>query len=130
MQTGIVERFTSRLQECERTRNPEVLVPLFADESELRRLPQRHAYQGHDGAREFWREYLDTFESVHTDFDAVTEAEGRAALEWHSTCRLRGGSEVRYAGCTIIESEGDRVVSLRTYYDSAVVLGHRLQPHA
>jgi ketosteroid isomerase-like protein len=90
---------------------------------ELQRAPQDRTYRGLDGAREFWNEYLRMFASVETTFDAVTQSDGRAALEWHSTCTLESGAEVSYQGCTVIESDGERVHKLRTYYDSAAVLG-------
>ncbi len=125
MLEGLAERFASGLQALEQSRDPEPLVALFADDVELRRSPQRHAYHGLNGARAFWREYLELFDDVRTEFDALTESDGRAALEWHSTCRLRDGSQIHYEGCTVIEAEGDRVVTLRTYYDSAAVLGAR-----
>jgi ketosteroid isomerase-like protein len=65
------------------------------------------------------------FPHVATTFDMVTQAEGRAALEWHSTCKLENGVEVSFQDCTVIESDGERVNRLRTYYDSAAVLGER-----
>jgi limonene-1,2-epoxide hydrolase len=123
MSEGLAERFASRLQLLEQSRDPELLVDLFSEDAELRRLPQRHAYHGLDGARAFWREYLGSFDEVRTDFDALTERDGRAVLEWHSICTLHDGSQIQYEGCTVIEAEGDRVATLRTYYDSAAVLG-------
>lgn len=124
MPSGIAREFATRLQELERTRSIDSLLQIFADNVELRRAPQHDSYAGLDGARRFWREYLDTFEAVETEFDRITEDETRAALEWHSHGK-RHGTKVRYEGCTVIERDGDRVVNLRTYYDSGAVLGHR-----
>lgn len=117
------EQFAKQLQDLERTRDPQALISLFSDDVELTRAPQNREYRGLDGAREFWNEYLHMFPNVETTFDAVTQADGRAALEWHSTCKLENGSNVTYQGCTVIETDGERVQRLRTYYDSAAVLG-------
>lgn len=125
MSKPIGEQFATKLQELERTRDPQKLITLFSDDVELRRAPQNREYRGLDGARDFWSEYLRMFPEVATTFDAVTQSEGRAALEWHSKCKLENGAEVSYMGCTVIESRGERVNKVRTYYDSAAVLGVR-----
>jgi ketosteroid isomerase-like protein len=124
MADQIGDQFAARLKDLEQTRDPQALIALLSDDVELRRAPQNREYRGLDGAREFWDEYLRMFRDVTTTFDAVTQAEGRAALEWHSTCTLQNGAEVRYQGCTVIESDGERVNRVRTYYDSAAVLGN------
>jgi ketosteroid isomerase-like protein len=120
------EQFAAKLQELERTRDPQPLMALFSEDVELKRSPQSREYHGLEGARDFWDEYLRMFSDVATTFDVVTEAGDRAALEWHSVCRLENGAEVTYQGCTVIQSDGEHVNSLRTYYDSASVL----RPHA
>lgn len=123
MSDRIGEQFASKLHDLERTRDPQALIEIFSDDVELKRAPQDRAFHGREGAREFWNEYLRMFAEVSTTFDVVTQSEGRAALEWHSTCKLESGAEVSYQGCTVIESDGGRVHRLRTYYDSAAVLG-------
>jgi len=125
MSDQLGDQFAAKLQELERTRDPQALITIFSDDVELKRAPQNREYRGLDGAREFWAEYLRMFKQVETTFDAVTESDGRAALEWHSTCTLENGAQVSYQGCTVIERAGDRVSRLRTYYDSAAVLGER-----
>jgi len=119
----IAQRFARQLQELERTRDPDSLVALLADEVELKRAPQRRAYHGREEARAFWAEYLEMFRNVRTTFDAVTEHDGGATLEWHSEGELGNGSPIYYEGCTILESDGEHVFKIRTYYDSAAVLG-------
>lgn len=123
MSMQMSDQFTARLEELERKRDPEPLLALFSEDVELSRAPQDHAYRGLAAARAFWDEYLHMFPEVETAFDTITASGGRAALEWHSTCRLEDGSKVSYRGCTVIESSGDRVTRVRTYYDSAVLLG-------
>jgi ketosteroid isomerase-like protein len=125
MSDQIGEQFAAKLHDLERTRDPQALIAIFSEDAQLRRAPQNREYRGLDGAREFWNEYLRMFRDVTTTFDAVTQTQGRAALEWHSTCTLENGAEVTYQGCTVIESDGERVNRLRTYYDSAAVLGVR-----
>jgi ketosteroid isomerase-like protein len=119
------DQFAAKLQDLERTRDPGALIAMFSDDVELQRAAQTRQYRGLDGAREFWKEYLHMFRDVTTTFDAITQVDGRAALEWHSTCKLDNGTEVSYQGCTVIETDGKRVNKLRTYYDSAAVMGAR-----
>jgi ketosteroid isomerase-like protein len=122
MSEGLAERFAQKLLELERSRDPAPLLELFAENVELKRAPQHREYKGLGEAREFWNEYLDMFSNIRTTFDAMTESGDRAALEWHSECKLDSGSELTYQGCTVIETQGGRVSKLRTYYDSAAVL--------
>jgi ketosteroid isomerase-like protein len=117
------ERFATMLQELEQRRDAAHLLPLFAEDVELQRMPSQRVFRGRTEAREFWREYLETFPEVSTQFHAVSGGDDRAALEWQSSCRLPGGQPIQYTGCTVIEFEGDLVSKLRTYYDSAAVLG-------
>jgi ketosteroid isomerase-like protein len=123
MSERLADRFAARLLVLEQSRDPAALNELLAAEVELQRKPTQRTYRGHEGAREFWSEYLAMFPEVRTEFTAISEGDGRATLEWQTSCRLSDGATIRYDGCTILELHGDVVTRLRTYYDSAAVLG-------
>lgn len=119
------ERFVAALKEAEQARRPEPLVDVFAEEAELWSVARPQPRHGKDGAREFWSDYLDAFEEVRSEFKSVVERDGRAALEWESDATLAGGREIHYAGVTVLELEGDRVVRFRTYFDPTPFLDER-----
>lgn len=115
----LADRFMQGLQQLERARDVERLAQLFGSDAELSRAPRAAVYRGADGARKFWSEYLDAFESVQTEFHAVTEAEGRVVLEWRSVATTKHGRHIEYDGCSILEGAGEQVRRFRTYYDAA-----------
>jgi ketosteroid isomerase-like protein len=117
MPSDTVQRFIDALQASERDKTPDAVAGLFGDDSELANLT--HERKGKDGARQFWGEYLNSFGEVRSEFVAVNEADGFAALEWTSTGTLPTGSPVRYKGVSVLETAGGVVRKFRTYYDSA-----------
>jgi ketosteroid isomerase-like protein len=127
----LADRFMSTLQQLERERDVERLVQLFASDVELKRAPRSAIYRGHDGARSFWSEYLDAFQSIETQFGQLTESPERVVMEWHSVATTKQGRHIEYDGCSIIELAGDRVARFRTYYDAASAgMGGAVQPEA
>jgi ketosteroid isomerase-like protein len=115
----LAERFMTALHRLEAERDVEAMSALFEQGATLRRAPRERAYEGPDGARRFWSEYLDAFQSVKTEFGDVTEQAGRVVLEWRSTAISKVGHSIEYDGCSIVEGEDERVRSFRTYYDAA-----------
>jgi len=124
MKTDASERttaFMDALKTLEAEKNPDVLVALFADDATLERLTHK-TYEGKADAESFWREYLEPFEEIATEFFNVTEDDDGAVLEWVSEGSLRGGKAIRYRGVSSLSFGGDKVESFRTYYDSAAFL--------
>lgn len=117
MPSATVQRFIDGLRRAEDEHRPEPVADLFADDAELSNLT--HTRSGRDGARQFWDEYLRAFKTVRSEFFAVHEADGFAALEWTSSGELPAGGPIRYKGISVLELAGDRVTRFRTYYDSA-----------
>ena len=122
MPSAVTQHFMDRLRETERTRDVGHLVAFFTEAATLSRVGHAEPGRGADGARRFWQQYLDAFREVRSEFTAVTEADGRAVLEWTSHGALIDGRPVRYAGVSILEYDGERVRAFRTYYDSAALL--------
>lgn len=110
-------RFADALQRTEETRDPEVLVALFAEGAELQNLAIRH--QGIEGARAFWRTYLDQFDHIRSEFSHLIEQGGQSALVWTSTGAMKGGHPITYRGVSVLDHDGDKVRRFETIYDSA-----------
>lgn len=113
---GRARRFVAALRKFEQDSDPAPLVELFTDDATLLRFDARGERQGVEA---FWREYRGQFDEVRTTFYNVVEGSDQFALEWSSTATLRGGRSLEYRGVTVIDLDGERVVRLRTYYDSA-----------
>jgi ketosteroid isomerase-like protein len=120
---SITEQFVSALADLHRNRDPEPLVELFAEDATLGKVGMPHQDQGKRGAREFWQRYREVFDAIDATFLRVASDDRVAFLEWASEGTLRGGSDFRYQGVSVLEADGDRIQSFRTYYDTAAFLG-------
>jgi hypothetical protein len=116
------EQFMRALQEAERTRDVEPLVAMFTEDAELGNLAKKGPERGPDGARRFWKAYLEAFQRIESKFHHVTAGEAGAALEWVSEGTLATGDPISYRGVSVLETEGDKVRRFMTYYDSAAFL--------
>jgi ketosteroid isomerase-like protein len=122
MASEMTQRFIDALHKIEESGDVQALAELFAEDAELRRLAQTHPEKGPGGVQQFWKEYVSTFNRIHSDFTHITEQDGRAVLEWVSEGEMNNGEPVRYAGVSVIETQDGKVHHFRTYYDSAVFL--------
>jgi hypothetical protein len=113
--TGIAERFKQALQQSEQTRDASHVASLFAEGAQLTNLGGDH---GND-ANQFWRVYLDQFQEIRSEFTAETIADRSVALEWQSRGATKDGKPLDYCGISVIEFDGNKLTSFRTYYDSA-----------
>ena len=121
MASEIAEKFMDALQTIEKENEVDALVNLFSDKAELTRLTHK-TYEGKDEAQQFWREYLEPFDEVSTEFFKVSEEDVTVVLEWQSKGKLANGHDINYKGVSSFDTEGDEVVRFRTYYDSAAFL--------
>ena len=119
--TERARRFIECLQRAEESHEPDELLALFGEEVELRSLVRDRPFEGPDGARRFWTEYLASFQEVRSRFDRVLEQGDLVILEWTTEATVKSGHPVTYAGVSLIEFDGDRVVRFRTYYDSSAL---------
>lgn len=119
MANQMAERFMAALQTVERENSIDALVPLFSDDAELMRLSKDTTYQGKDGVQQFWREYLNNFRTLETDFHNVINGDETVVLEWESRGELPNGKPMNYKGVSVLELKDGKVGKFRTYYDSA-----------
>ena len=119
---NFAETFMSTLQQIEQSRDPEALVQLFGENSELLNLALTEPMRGQEGARRFWTNYLAAFESIRSTFHHHLSTENDAVLEWVSEGVMTSGQPFNYRGVSVIEHADGKATKFRTYYDSAVFL--------
>ncbi len=110
-------RYIRALRGLENDRDLQPVVQLFAEHCELSSPLLANPMHDNEGARRYWREYLDTFEEVRTEFISVVDGHNISALEWISSATLPDGRPVEFIGATVLLSEDNRIVSLHAYFD-------------
>jgi ketosteroid isomerase-like protein len=120
--TDMTERFASALHELHQNRKVEPLVDLFADDATLDKAGMPHGKSGKDGARTFWQEYRDVFDRIDATFTHTAAGDDLAYLEWTSEGTLRNGTDFRYDGVSVLQSQNEEIGAFRTYYDTAAFL--------
>ncbi len=118
--TNRAQEFADRLVDLESSGDVAAFVSaVFASDVELVRPETGRAHSGHEGARTFWAEYLAQFEHVHSTFNRIHDGE-IGVLEWVSTATLPNGTEISYAGVSLLDFDGqDQVRRFSTYYDTS-----------
>jgi len=112
--------FADALQRLERDGDLDAFVSRFADDVALLRPEPGGQEQGRDGARRFWKAYLDQFDTIGSTFGRLVDTEQYAELEWVSEGRLRTGRDISYAGVSLLEHDDQgAVVRFATYYDTS-----------
>ena len=109
--------FATALQTFEKDGDAAAFAALFTDDAVTQRFDARGERSGE--VEQFWTEYRDQFNSISTTFYDVVEGGDRFALEWTSEAELSDGRPITYRGVTVIDLDGDKITTLRTYYDSA-----------
>jgi ketosteroid isomerase-like protein len=117
MKHDLTRKFVAALRKSEQESDVDDLTSLFTDDAELFRLDGEGPRRGE--ARKFWEQYRAQFGEVRTQFTNVVESDDEAALEWQSTGTRPNGHDFRYEGSTFVTFDGERITSLRTYYDTA-----------
>ena len=118
--TDRAQTFADQLNELEAGGDVDRFVTaVFATEVELVRPEAHQQLAGQDGARTFWTQYLAHFDSIRSEFSRVADSDGLGVLEWRSTGRLRTGSDIAYAGVSVLDFDGEGLVRrFATYYDT------------
>lgn len=118
MSERVAESFKEALWKVEEDRDVEPMLDVLSDDCEVGNVAVPETFHGHDGAREFWTQYRQTFDEMKSSFRNIFAADGRAALEW-TTEATENGDEVSYEGVTILEIDGDKVTRFMAYFDPA-----------
>ena len=117
MSIEVAERFKEALWRLEEDRGVEALVEVHAEDCSVGNVAVPKTFDGHDGLREFWTNYRNTFDQMESEFRNVFADEaGHAALEW-TTQATEDGDSISYGGVSILEIEGDKVKRFMAYFD-------------
>lgn len=108
--------FVAALRRFEQDADPAPLTELFSPDATATRLDARG---DRTDVTAFWTEYRDQFHELSTTFVNAVESPDQVALEWTTTATLTDDRPLHYRGVTVIDLDGEAIVALRTYYDTA-----------
>jgi len=117
MSREVADNFVAALWELEKNENVELLVEIHTEDCEVGNVSVPETFDGHDGLREFWKEYRRTFGEIKSEFRNVIATEDRVALEW-TTEGTSNGDLVSYDGVSILEIEDGKVRRFMAYFDT------------
>jgi ketosteroid isomerase-like protein len=121
MSKEVAEKFVEALWKLEQDREVEALVEIHTDDCDVGNVAVTRTFSGHDGLREFWTSYRDTFGDMKSEFRNVFADEaGHAALEWNTSAQANG-NEVSYEGVSLLEIQNGKVSRFRAYFDPRTV---------
>jgi steroid delta-isomerase-like uncharacterized protein len=121
MSQEVADRFVEALCKLEQDRDVEALVEIHTEDCDVGNVAVPRTFSGHDGLREFWTSYRDTFGDMKSEFRNVfADEEGHAALEWNTTGKANG-NEITYDGVSLLEIEDGKVTRFRAYFDPRTV---------
>jgi ketosteroid isomerase-like protein len=115
-------RFVSALRALENELDLQPLVQLCSDDCEITNPLWGGGGMGGDAARRYWRQYLDRFQVVRTEFRSQVDGQSASALEWISSANLPDGHPVEFSGVTILLSKDSRITAMHVYFDPRPLL--------
>ena len=119
----VADRFVEALRKLEEDRDVEALVEIHAQDCAVGNVAVPKTFSGHDGLREFWTGYRDTFGEMKSEFQNVfADDAGHAALEWNTSGKANG-NDVSYDGVSVLEIEEGKITRFRAYFDPRSVSG-------
>ncbi len=121
MSKEVADKFVEALRKLEQDRDVEALVEIHTDDCDVGHVAVPKTFSGHDGLREFWTSYRDTFGEMRSEFRNVfADDAGHAALEWNTTGDANG-NDVSYDGVSLLEIEDNKVSRFRAYFDPRTI---------
>lgn len=75
-----MERFVDALAKLHGSGDVDAIADLFTDDATLNKVPTPHDERGKDGARAFWQQYRDGFDTIEATFRHQVESDGVAFL--------------------------------------------------
>ena len=121
MSKEVADKFVEALRKLEQDRDVEALVEIHTDDCDVGNVAVPKTFSGHEGLREFWTSYRDTFGEMRSKFRNVfADDAGHAALEWN-TSGDANGNDVSYDGVSLLEIENGKVSRFRAYFDPRTI---------
>lgn len=117
MSQEVTEKFRDALWRLEEDRDVEGLVEIHGEDCDVGNVAVPKTFQGHDGLREFWNNYRETFGEMKSEFRNIFgDEKGHGILEWTTTAEANG-KEISYDGVSLLEIEDGKVKRFRAYFD-------------
>jgi predicted ester cyclase len=117
----VADKFVEALRRLEEDRDVEALVEIHTEDCDVGNVAVPRTFSGHEGLREFWTSYRDTFGEIKSEFrNVLADDAGHAALEWN-TSGDANGKDVSYDGVSLLEIEDGRVSRFRAHFDPRTV---------
>jgi SnoaL-like domain len=117
----VADRFMEALRKLEEDRDVEALVEIHTEDCDVGNVAVPGTFSGHEGLREFWMGYRDTFGEMRSEFRNVfADDAGHAALEWNTSGEANG-NDVSYDGVSLLEIVEGKVSRFRAYFDPRTV---------
>ena len=123
MTKEVADGFVEALKKLEEDRDVEALVEIHTEDCDVGNVAVPKNFSGHDGLREFWTGYRDTFGEMKSEFrNFFADDAGHAALEWNTSGEANG-NDVSYDGVSLLEIEEGKVSRFRAYFDPRSLSG-------
>jgi hypothetical protein len=126
MPEKITEKFIEALEKLEETGDVEKIASLFSETGEIGNVTLTKNLSGVKGAKEFWTNYRQTFDTVKSTFKNIIITDGTAALEWTSEGTTSSGNKFNYEGVSVLEVENEKITRFFAYFNPAK-LGHQIE---
>ena len=121
MSKEVADKFVEALRKLEEDRDVEALVEIHTEDCDVGNVAVPRTFSGHDGLREFWTSYRDTFGKMKSEFRNVfADDAGHAALEWNTSGEANG-KNVSYDGVSLLEIGDGKFSRFRAYFDPRTV---------
>ena len=114
MAENTAKKFINALHKLESDRDLETVCGLFSEDAKVGNVVTDDKNLG---AREFWKNYRDTFDTVNSTFHNEIITDQTAALEWTTIGTSSVGSEFAYDGVSILEIESGLITRFHAYFD-------------
>jgi hypothetical protein len=114
------QQFIDALHQLEDNNESGPIVGLCAEDAEITNPHVNKQHARPQGAQRFWQQYRSTFDTVHSNFLNVIEADSSTVLEWESEGTLKPGNQpVNYRGVSIIQwNASDQITRFAAYFDT------------
>jgi ketosteroid isomerase-like protein len=115
-------RFVRALRALENELDLQPLVQLYADDCDVRNPLVDEPLLGAEGVRRYWRNYLDQFQDIRTEFTSAVDGQNGSALEWISSAVASDGRPLELNGSTVLLAKDERITSMHVYFDPRPLL--------
>jgi ketosteroid isomerase-like protein len=115
-------RFVRALRALENELDLQPLVQLYAEDCELSNPLLEEPLAGTEGARRYWRMYIDRFQEIRTEFTSLVDGQQGSALEWISSAMEPDGRPMEFEGATLLLAKDSRITSMHVYFDPRPLL--------